>query len=124
TLELQRRRTGSGGASLEPVAATRPTEARMPKRSTQSPWRQRSKPECLRRTTRPETRTLIEQPHSAACVGHDAPLIDEGAATRGRGATEAGDERAGGQRRNPFALWPREPDRTAGTSTVSGCSTD
>jgi len=34
--------------------------------------------------------------HLAACVaGHDAPLIGERAATRGRRATASGDERAG-----------------------------
>jgi hypothetical protein len=35
-------------------------------------------------------------PHAAAfVVHHDAPLIGERAATRGRGATEGGDEHAG-----------------------------
>jgi hypothetical protein len=35
---------------------------------------------------------------------YDAPLIGERAATRGRIATEGGDEQAGARRRYPFAL--------------------
>jgi len=36
--------------------------------------------------------------------GNDAPLIGEGAATRGRSATEGADEHAGVIRRYPFTL--------------------
>src|ERR1035438_6882687 len=43
------------------------------------------------------------RPHSAARVaGNEALLIDERAATRGRSATEGGDENAGVKRRYPF----------------------
>ena len=60
----------------------------------------------------------VSRPHPSAFVAaNDAPLIDERAATRGRSATEGGDERAGAKARYPFALQPREPDRTAGTVT-------
>jgi hypothetical protein len=41
----------------------------------------------------------VSRPHSAAHVAaNDAPLIDERAATRGRGATECGDGHAGAKR--------------------------
>jgi hypothetical protein len=47
----------------------------------------------------------VSPPHSAAFVaGHDAPLIGERAARRGRRATEGGDERGGLKRRYPFKL--------------------
>jgi len=48
---------------------------------------------------------------------HDAPLSGERAATRGRTATEGGDERGGAKRSYPFALQPREASRTAATLT-------
>jgi len=45
---------------------------------------------------RPRDWISARRPHKAACVaGHDAPLIDERAATRGRSATEGSDERGG-----------------------------
>jgi hypothetical protein len=40
----------------------------------------------------------------AHAAGNDAPLIGERAATRGRMATEGGDERAGVKRRHQFSL--------------------
>jgi hypothetical protein len=45
----------------------------------------------------------ISRPHPAASVaGNDAPLVDERAATRGRSATEGGDEHAGVNGRYPI----------------------
>jgi hypothetical protein len=46
------------------------------------------------------------RPHPAA---HDAPLIGERAATRGRIAMEGGDEHGGVEELLPFSLQPREP---------------
>jgi hypothetical protein len=45
------------------------------------------------------------RPHPSAFVaGNDAPLINERAATRERGATERGDEQGGAKRRCPFEI--------------------
>jgi hypothetical protein len=58
--------------------------------------------------------TSVSRPHASAFVaGNDAPLVGERAATRGRSATEGGDERGGVKDRSPFAQQPREPDRMA-----------
>jgi len=55
------------------------------------------------------------RPYAACLIARDAPLISERAATRGRFATEGGDEHAGAKKGCPFERRPREPDRTAGT---------
>jgi len=45
------------------------------------------------------------RPHPSTFIaGNDAILIDERAATRGRGATEGGDEHDGVKRRDPFEI--------------------
>jgi hypothetical protein len=53
------------------------------------------------RTTR-QGRMSVSHPHSAASIaGHDAPLIDARAGSRGRIATGGGDEHAGVKRSSP-----------------------
>ena len=65
----------------------------------------------------------VSRPHSPAFVaGHDAPLIGERAATRGRSAMEGGDEHAGAKSairsRSSLAnrIERREPRRVGGHS--------
>jgi hypothetical protein len=55
--------------------------------------------------------TSLARPHPSA--RHDAPLIGERGATRGRGATEGGDER-GGVKRGSFEPQPRETESSGG----------
>ena len=64
------------------------------------------------RTTRPGMRTPV-----CFVAGNDAPLIDELAATRGRGAMEGGDEHAGAKRSISRAPASQSPGRTVGIST-------
>jgi len=82
-----------------------------------------------RRTTRPGMRTQVDayRPTShgtlggGRCARHlwrpDAPLIDERAATRGRGAMEGGDERVGVKAGLSVRAPASRTDRMAGTAT-------
>jgi hypothetical protein len=72
----------------------------------------------VRRYTRPPS-----SPAPSACVANnDAPLISTLAATRGRSATEGGDEQADVKRRYPFALQSRDADPTKRSSANTATS--